>query len=137
MNARPSRLILLVFLVIVSAHAGVLTDISGYTNTGGWPGFDTPQPSWTLVIMLFDSDGAVTDISIHDEVTSLDLPTTGLGVSYSTSTTGGAISSDGTLGNSNAIEAPAIDRPTSSVPEPSTAVFLALGTAAVLWLRRR
>ena len=135
MSARSLRLALLVLLAFLPAHAGVITDISTYTN-GASGGIDSSPSSWTLVILLFDSGGSVTDISVHNEVTNLDLSTAGSSASYLTSTSGGLIPAE-TLDNIDTVGTPAIGGLPAAVPEPSTFLLLALGAAGVWWLRRR
>jgi hypothetical protein len=136
MSARSVRWIFLVVLAIASARAAALNDISSYTNTGGLGGLDTPQPAWTLVVILFDSNGAVTDLSTYNEVTKLDLPSTALSASYFTSSS--ADSNPNTpLEGLDRVDAPAFDPAPTAVPEPSAFVLLGLGAAALFWYRRR
>ena len=137
MNARPVRLLLLVLLVIASAQGGVLDDVTTYTNTSAWPGFDTPQPTWTLVILLFDSSGAVTDISTFTDITNLDLSTAGPSPSYLSSTSSASYYADEPLASLDGIEAPTVAPDTTGVPEPATFVLFGLGAAALIWYRRR
>src|SRR3954447_7264215 len=119
MNAGPVRLLLFVLLVMASAHGGVLEDVNAYTNTSTWPGFDTSQPTWTLVILLFDSGGAVTDISTFTDITNLDLSTASSNPSYLSSTSSASYYADEPLGSLNRIEAPPVAPDTTGVPEPA------------------
>jgi hypothetical protein len=137
MNARPVRLILLVLLTIVAAQAGVLDNINAYTNGGGSGAIDTPAPGWTLIILLFDSNGAVTDISSHNEVTNIDLSAGGLNRSYLGSTSSDSYYADEPLGTLDRVETPELQQAPTGVPEPSTFVLLGLGAAALISYRRR
>src|SRR5436190_13788384 len=116
MNSRSVRLIVLVLLAIVAAHAGVLDDINAYTNSGGSGAIDTPAPGWTLIILLFDNNGAVTDISSHNDVTSIDLSADPLSRSYLGSTSSGSYYTDEPLGTLDGVEAPALEQDPTAVP---------------------
>jgi hypothetical protein len=127
------QLALILVLGIALAHASVLNDINDYT------GGNSTATGWAIVVVLFDGSGAVTDVSTFTGITEISVPPNGLADSYFTSSSGDGGYTGGPLGDADGRPQSLTDppAPAAAVPEPSTFALLALGTAALIWRRRR